>query len=255
MTITVLDANENPVVLNRPNANGRQNAAGSRPVAISTEDLAAINALGTLLGTGNASLASILAALTGGLSISASALPSGGSTSALQTAGNAILTSILTALGAQATAALQTSGNAVLSDILARLNDPLGVTQDGAFDVNITNASVLAEFDPLTFPGYKPGTNVPVVDATANFVFTSASGTSTGSAIAALGADANRRAFQFQNASDTDFTVNFDGTASASAGFLVAPGKLIEFYGPACPKGAVSVFCGASAKRYVLRTA
>ncbi len=98
-------------------------------------------------------------------------------------------------------------------------------------------------------------TPVGVVDGTAAFVFTPVSNTSTGSAIALLGADANRKAFQFQNASDTDFTVNFDGTASASAGFLVAPGKLLEFYGPACPKGAISIFCGASAKRYVARWA
>jgi len=208
---------------------GRQAAADSSAVVLSAEDLAAINAIATALA--------------------------GIATAANQSTGNSTLSSILTALGPAATAALQTAGNTLLSDILARLNDPLGVTQDGAFDVNITNEAVQATFDAYTYPGYKQGQNVPVLDGTASFTFVPASGTSTGSAIDALAANANRKAFQFQNASDTDFTVNFDGTASASAGFLVAPGKFLEFYGAACPKGAVSIFCGASAKRYVLRTA
>lgn len=44
-TISVLDATATPVAVEKPNANGRAAAAGSRPVALSSEDLAAIQAL------------------------------------------------------------------------------------------------------------------------------------------------------------------------------------------------------------------
>lgn len=50
-TISVLDATGFPVDVELPNEDGRQGASASRPVALSTEDLAAINALGTLIGT------------------------------------------------------------------------------------------------------------------------------------------------------------------------------------------------------------
>lgn len=79
-TITVLDASNNPQAVEKPNANGRQAAAGSRPVALSTEDLASIDAITAKLitspataaaqTTGNASLTSIdgkTPALVGGL--------------------------------------------------------------------------------------------------------------------------------------------------------------------------------------------
>lgn len=48
-TINVLDATGQSVAVELPNADGRQAAAGSRPVVLASEDLAAINALGTAL--------------------------------------------------------------------------------------------------------------------------------------------------------------------------------------------------------------
>lgn len=48
--ITVKDANGTNVVLRAPNANGRAAASASEPVALSTEDLAAINAITTAIG-------------------------------------------------------------------------------------------------------------------------------------------------------------------------------------------------------------
>lgn len=62
-TLTVLDSDGTEVEIEKPNTNGRAAASASRPVALSTEDLAAINALGTALaqlGT-QTTLAAILA--------------------------------------------------------------------------------------------------------------------------------------------------------------------------------------------------
>jgi hypothetical protein len=190
-TITVKDGqNVDRTVFGR--ASGRQEAADSQAVVLSTQDLAAVSGVGT----------AVVDALAAGLTFSGTPM-------------------FTLAAGAE-----------VAANFVGSL--PAGSATIGGVEVVNTPA---------------------VVDGTAAFVFTPASGTSTGSAIEALTANPNRRAFQFQNASDTDFTVNFDGTASASAGFLVAPGKVLEFYGAAAPKGAVSVFCGAASKRYVLRTA
>lgn len=47
------DFSGSAVTVELPNANGRAGAAASRPVALSTEDLAAVNALGTLSGAVN----------------------------------------------------------------------------------------------------------------------------------------------------------------------------------------------------------
>lgn len=49
MTISVLDANGVPQNLETPNANGRAAAAASRPIALSTEDKAAVDAIVTAL--------------------------------------------------------------------------------------------------------------------------------------------------------------------------------------------------------------
>lgn len=49
-TVNVLDSSGNVVAIEKPNGNGRAAAASSRPVALATEDLAAINAITTALG-------------------------------------------------------------------------------------------------------------------------------------------------------------------------------------------------------------
>jgi len=50
MAITVLDGNGDAVSLETPNANGRAAASASKPVALSTEDKAALDAVTTALG-------------------------------------------------------------------------------------------------------------------------------------------------------------------------------------------------------------
>ncbi len=83
-TIDVKDAAGATVALEKPNGNGRQAAAGSRPVALSTEDLAALELLATILGAADANpaantigarLKGILSALGGTLTVEAASLP------------------------------------------------------------------------------------------------------------------------------------------------------------------------------------
>lgn len=93
-TIPVRDGNNALVNIETPNANGRAAAAGSRPVALSTEDLAAIQLLAT---------------------------------AAAQEAGNTALANILTTLASRATAANQQTGNTTLASILAALTNPLEI--------------------------------------------------------------------------------------------------------------------------------
>lgn len=194
-TITVLDALNNPQAIEVPNSNGRRLAASSRPVVLSSEDLAAINLL--------------------------------------------------------ANAANQAVANGTLSDILARLNDPLGVTQDGAFDVNITNEEVVTTFDPLTYPGVKPGDGVTVTDGSARIVRVPRHVTSTGSAQTAAAANPNRVYLDLFNSSDTDQWYRFDGTAAVGgAGSIqLRPGDRDIYDGArVTPTGAISVICGSAGK-------
>lgn len=89
-TIDVKDAAGATVALEKPNGNGRQAAAGSRPVALSTEDLAALNAITAKLSADPATqttLAAILSALGGTLTVAGTVnanLPAGLATSAKQ---------------------------------------------------------------------------------------------------------------------------------------------------------------------------
>lgn len=70
-TITVKDAAGTDREIEVPNGNGRQAAAGSRPVALSNEDLAAINAITTAISTAlsdvatDTGLGAIVSALAG----------------------------------------------------------------------------------------------------------------------------------------------------------------------------------------------
>lgn len=62
-TMNVVDGDGNPVAVEKPLAPGRAAEASSRPVVLSTEDKAAVDALATKQDTGNTSLASILTKL------------------------------------------------------------------------------------------------------------------------------------------------------------------------------------------------
>lgn len=70
-TITVLDADGAEVAVELPNADGRQAAAASRPVALATEDLAAVNAITTALADNatGADIATVVTALGNPLAV------------------------------------------------------------------------------------------------------------------------------------------------------------------------------------------
>ncbi len=76
-TIDVKDAADQTVAIEKPNANGRAGAAASRPVALSTEDKAALDGVASQV-----TLAAVLTALGEALTVD---LPSGASTAANQT--------------------------------------------------------------------------------------------------------------------------------------------------------------------------
>ena len=86
-TIAVIDGNDVLQNIERPNANGRQDADGSRPVALSTEDLATL-----------AEIAGALVAILEKLNLDD--LPNGAATAAAQGEGNAALAEILAAFNA-----------------------------------------------------------------------------------------------------------------------------------------------------------
>lgn len=117
-TINVTDAGGAEVALERPLPPGRAAAGASKPVALSTEDLAALNAvtaaltpLATAAGqaSGNTTLADLLAGQAD--------LASDAGLAAIAT----LLTGITSALAPAATAANQNTGNGALANILAAL--------------------------------------------------------------------------------------------------------------------------------------
>lgn len=151
-------------------------------------------------------------------------------------------------------AAINALGTA-LSDILARLNDPLGVTQDGAFDVNITNAEIQATF--TEYPGLtneqRLATPTPVVDGSARIVWTQTVVTGTGSAVTVLSANANRKGIVFLPAgAENDWLYNFFGTAASGASPIYPPaGGPFVLLGRGCPTGALSLLGTTSQKLIV----
>jgi hypothetical protein len=130
----------------------------------------------------------------------------------------------------------------LLSDILARFDDPL--------DANITNEAVQATFDADTYPGYKQGQNVPVIDGSARITRVPRHLESNGSAQNAMGANANRNFLHLYNGSDTDQWYRYDGTAAVGgAGSIkLRPDDEAIWYGPGTPTGAISVICGTAGK-------
>ena len=83
-TITVKDGGGNDVVIQAPLAPGRANSANSDPVVLATEDLAAINAITTALGTLSVDVDNFPA--TQPISAAALPLPAGAATEAKQDA-------------------------------------------------------------------------------------------------------------------------------------------------------------------------
>ena len=115
-TISVLDAAGATQTVEAPNANGRAAASASRPVALSTEDKASIDAITAAFGTTTFYLAtqpvSGTVAVSGSvvvtgtfwqatqpISAASLPLPTGAATAANQSTANGLLTSIDTALG------------------------------------------------------------------------------------------------------------------------------------------------------------
>lgn len=111
--IDVKDAGGNTRALKPPNANGRADAAASRPVALSNEDLAAITALNTAIGAPSASSAT---SDTGSFSLIA--FVKRGQEKLTSIAGGIV--NIITALGAVGDAAW-VSGNGSVTALLKNI--------------------------------------------------------------------------------------------------------------------------------------
>ncbi len=139
--------------------------------------------------------------------------------------------------------------NTQLADILDALQGTQTVQFPDGEPQDITG-TLIAEIDADTYPGYKVGTNVPVLNATARYVRVARHVASTGSAVQAAAANANRVYLEVVNSSDTDQWFRFDGTAAigGAGSILVKPGESVVYEGPACPTGAISVICGTASK-------
>lgn len=219
-TLPVVDGNGNPATIFTPRS-GRANDEDSAGVALSNEDLAALNAIAPAIA---AAIASAVTALLGA-----------------------------PATGA-ATAANQAAGNTLLNTIANELAGTLTVQFPESSPQSIAG-SVTAIFDALTYPGLTPSDTVTVVDGTAELVFIDYSGTTVGGAETLRPLDANRKGVEFQNTSDVNMRIRFVGAAGAAAGFLVQPGKTFRRYYKTCPKGAISIWCGEGPKTYQLLVA
>lgn len=184
-TIDVKDAAGATVALEKPNGNGRQAAAGSRPVALSNEDLAALELLATILGAADANpaantigarLKGILSVLGGVLTVEAASLPlpAGAATAANQATliGHVdglegALGSILTTLQAQVSV-----GSTLWTDDSGAFYVRRDINDGGVFSVAFTTPAG----DPATpGAGLRPAANEEslttaerVYDATAN---------------------------------------------------------------------------------------
>lgn len=219
--ISIINGAGNPQTIKGP-VEGRNPAEFSQGFVLSNEDYAALTALATLLGAPNSAPAAD-ESVSAGL--------------------NALLKALLRdfqarmpELGAQTVANSQ-------SITFASNHPPLAVegvvtaTFDG--DAPLSNTELRAT--PLT-----------VLDGTSPLSWIDMSGASTGSAITLHAADANRRAFLFQNCSDVNFTLSWWGAAGASAGLLIPPNTPpLIFVGFGCPRGELSIHCGLASKRYV----
>jgi len=88
--------------------------------------------------------------------------------------------------------------------------------------------------------------------------YTFTNGTTTAGVVATVAAASiTRKTLSFQNVSDTDMWVRWDGAdpVVGSQGFLLAPGKAVSFPVYEAPSGAFKVICGASGKPWSLAVA
>jgi hypothetical protein len=92
----------------------------------------------------------------------------------------------------------------------------------------------------------------------APIAYTFTHGTTTANVVATpAAANPDRKTLSFQNLSDTDMWVRWDGSdpVIGTQGFLLAPGKAISFPVHEAPAGPFKVLCGASAKAWALAVA
>lgn len=78
--------------------------------------------------------------------------------------------------------------------------------------------------------------------------------TTGGTAQNVMAANASRKGCTFQNISDTDMWVSEVGTAAADASSIkIGAGLLYEWPAHGTPRGAISVLCATTGKKFVAR--
>ncbi len=150
-------------------------------------------------------------------------------------------------LASSSAVAFSTEDFTVLQGLLTALQGALTVQFDGPQAITGTLEAVI---DGPSFPGYKPGDNVTVVDGSARILWTQTVVTGTGSAATVLSANPNRKGIVFLPAgAANDWVYNFYGTAAAGASPIYPPaGGPFVLLGRGCPTGALSLLGTASQK-------
>lgn len=213
MTLSVLDAAGNPQTIQRPSTPGRAGENASRPVVLSTQDLAAITALATAAG---------------------------------QLLTNETLADMLLRLQELVSADVSGVQTVTLESILTALQGGINVAFATPQEITGTVDFVAAGNVPVVSAG-----TFPVVDGSTDYVWLDRSITSNGSSQQVMAANANRQALYIENPSDRNQYFRFlSGTASiGGAGcILLVPGDFRFYEGPACPKGQVQAICGENGR-------
>lgn len=107
----------------------------------------------------------------------------------------------------------------------------------------------------------KVATEVVVVDGISGqpvvgtAVYTDKSGTVTqgGTAQTLMAANSSRRGFSVQNNSTGNLTISSVGTASTTAGFIIAPGQMYEAPAGGVPRTAISILGATTGQRFDAR--
>lgn len=109
--------------------------------------------------------------------------------------------------------------------------------------------------EPCALPaslGAKAGSaSLSVTQATGALTSVSGSVTTGGTAQVLAASNSARRGITLQNTSTGDLRVSPWGTASSTAGFLVAAGALLVLDAPHCGVGAISIWGATTAQTFV----
>jgi len=282
-TINVKDSAGATVAVEKPLAPGRSAAAASKPVVLSTEDLAALQAT-------TAALATVVAALQATLTVDGSAHTQPVSASALPLPTGAATESSLAALkGSDITSpspSMPAGGSGVLgwlSAIWTRLNASLAVTGTfwqatqpvSAASLPLPAGAATAAKQPALGTSGTPAADVitvqgatsmtalktdgsavtqPVAFVAATLVDRSGTVTTGGSQQTLMAANSSRRGAWVQNNSSGDLWINpLASAVLASPSLRIPPGMLYEFPPTGVPLTAVSIIGATSSQAFSAR--